>query len=141
MASKDWIEFVSPMYSEFDSDTRQTTNDGEFEFQLQIWSSLYPEYRIRSHSEAYYSLKKCSGIKSNAVHNFDIDGIEYRRVKLIIGIGTGRILEAGFSGSSTRAGEFCIVFLNITAMEGLMQDNGCKIKKAHLHIYNLILII
>jgi hypothetical protein len=43
------------------------------------------------------------------VHNFDIDGIEYRRDKFIIGIDTERVLEAGFSGLSTRAGDLMTV--------------------------------
>ena len=42
VASKDWNEFYSPMYSEFDNDPTISRNDGEFEMQLQIGSSLYP---------------------------------------------------------------------------------------------------
>ena len=30
---------------------------GEFEFQLQLGSKLFPEYPIRSHNEAYYQLE------------------------------------------------------------------------------------
>ena len=45
------------------------------------------------------------------VHNFDIDAIEYRTEKLIIGIDTERVLEAGFSGLSTRAGDLMTVML------------------------------
>ena len=97
---------------------KRTNNNGEFEFQLQIGSSLYPEYRIRSASEAYYNLKKCLGIRSNAVHNFDIDGIEYRRDKFIIGIDTEKILEAGFSGLSTRAGDLCTVLFKYNSDGG-----------------------
>ena len=32
IGSKDLNEFVGPMHSEFDSDTQQTNNDGEFEY-------------------------------------------------------------------------------------------------------------
>ena len=99
------------MYPEFDSDTKRTTNNGEFEFQLQIGSALYPEYRIRSHSEAYYNLKKCLGIGSNAVNNFDIDGIEYRTDKLICAVCCEKILEAAFYGVSTRSGDLMTVML------------------------------
>ena len=46
--------------------------NGEFEYQLQIGSKLYPEYPIRSHNEAFYQLKKAFGVQASAVHNFDI---------------------------------------------------------------------
>ena len=108
-ATKEWNSFYSPMFNEFDAGLKETNPEGEFEMQLQIGSSLYPEYRIRSHAEAYYNLKKTLGIRSNVVHNFDIDGIEYRRDKFIIGIDTERVLEAGFSGLSTRAGDLMTV--------------------------------
>jgi hypothetical protein len=108
-ATKEWNTFYSPMSDEFDTGIKQTNPQGEFEMQLQIGSSLYPEYRIRSHAEAYYNLKKTLGIRSNAVHNFDITGIEYRIDKFIMGIDTERVLEAGFSGLSTRAGDLMTV--------------------------------
>jgi len=107
--TKEWNSFYSPMFNEFDTGLKATTPEGEFEMQLQIGSSLYPEYRIRSHAEAYYNLKKTLGIRSNVVHNFDISGIEYRIDKFIIGIDTERVLEAGFSGLSTRAGDLMTV--------------------------------
>jgi hypothetical protein len=49
------------------------------------------------------------------VHNFDIDGIEYRRDKFTIGIDTERVLEAGFSGLSTRAGDLMTVMFKYNA--------------------------
>ncbi|MFM7989482.1 MAG: hypothetical protein ACKPKO_60230, partial [Candidatus Fonsibacter sp.] len=94
--SKEWNDLYSPIFEEFNNLTSKQKNvQGEIEMQLQIGSSLYPEYRIRSHSETYYNLKKTLGIRSNVVHNFDISGIEYRRDKFIIGIDTERVLEAG----------------------------------------------
>jgi hypothetical protein len=118
--SKDWNTFYSPMFNEFDADAKINSTNGEFEMQLQIGSSLYPEYRIRSHAEAYYNLKKTLGIRSNVVHNFNIDGIEYRRDKFIIGIDTERVLEAGFSGLSTRAGDLMTVMFKYNS-EGVDQ--------------------
>ena len=60
--SKEWNSFYSPMFDEFDAVLKTTTPEGEFEMQLQTGSSLYPEYRIRSHAEAYYNLKKPEGL-------------------------------------------------------------------------------
>jgi len=74
--SKEWNTFYSPMFNEFDADAKINSTNGEFEMQLQIGSSLYPEYRIRSHAEPYYNLKTTLGIRSNVVHNLNIDGME-----------------------------------------------------------------
>jgi hypothetical protein len=83
--------------------------DGEFEFQLQIGSKLFPEYPIRSHNEAYYQLKKTLGVQSSALHNFDISAMEYRSNKLIIGTDCEKVLDAGFTGINTRAGDLMTV--------------------------------
>jgi hypothetical protein len=105
--------------------------------QIQIGSSLYPEYRIRSHAEAYYNLRRTLGIRSNVVHNFDIDGIEYRRDKFIIGIDTERVLEAGFSGISTRAGDLMTVMFKYNS-EGADQRRFADRMHIVLHADQII---
>ena len=66
---------------------------------------MYSEYPIRSHAEAYYQLRKTLGVQSSNVHNFDITGDDYRNNKFILAIDFERVLEAGFSGMNTRAGD------------------------------------
>ena len=78
---------------------------GEIEFSLQLGAKNYPEQPIRSHSEAFYNLKKCLGIQSSAVHSFNITGQEYRRRTFIICIDTETILQASFTGRNTRSGD------------------------------------
>jgi hypothetical protein len=105
---KFWNHFFSPM--QFDNkDGLVHNSDGEFEFQLQIGSKLYPEYPIRSHNEAYYQLAKCLGVQSSAVHNFDITAREYRSTKFILGTDCEKVLDAGFTGINTRAGDLMTV--------------------------------
>ena len=118
VGSKVWNEFFSPMYGEFDRTPKVHTLAGEFEFQLQIGSYLFPEYRIRSHAEAFYNLQKTLGIRSNSMHNFNVSGDEYRRDKLILGIDTEKILEAGFSGLSTRSGDLMTVLFKYNSDGG-----------------------
>lgn len=118
VGSKVWNEFFSPMFADFDNDPRVHNLLGDFEFQLQIGSFLFPEYRIRSHAEAFYNLQKTLGIRSNSMHNFDISGDEYRRDKLILGIDTEKILEAGFSGLSTRSGDLMTVLFKYNSDGG-----------------------
>ena len=57
-------------------------------FQLQIGSKLFPEYPIKTHAEAFYSLRKALGIQATNLHSIDMDGTEYRSNKFIIGIDT-----------------------------------------------------
>ena len=78
--------------------------EGEVEIQAQIGSKMVPEQPVRSHAEAFYSLKKCLGIQSSALHSFNITGQEFRRLKFILGLDTEKILSASFSGENTRQG-------------------------------------
>jgi hypothetical protein len=105
---KPWNTFHSPMRTENKS-TLAHTAAGEFEFQLQIGSKLFPEYPIRSHNEAYYQLAKCLGVQASALHNFDISAREYRSNKLILGTDCEKVLDAGFTGLNTRAGDLMTV--------------------------------
>ena len=54
---------------------------------------------------ATFQLRKTRGHQSSSLHNFDIDSHEYRNNKMIIGIDCERVLEAGFTGLNTRAGD------------------------------------
>ena len=64
-ARKSFNDFYSPMndYSMAASLTNgKYWQPGEFDFQMQIGSKKFPETEIRSHSEAFYQLKKCLGM-------------------------------------------------------------------------------
>jgi len=69
---------------------------------MQIGSKLFPEYPIRSHSEAFYSLRKSLGLQANNLHSIDIDGNEYRNNKFIVGFDTEKLLGLAFTGTNTR---------------------------------------
>ena len=102
---KPWNDFYSPMHLYTGGEHNQYNQNGEFEMQLQLGSKLYPEYPVRSHQEMYYQLRKCLGHQSSSLHSFDIDSHEYRNYKFIMGIDMERVLEAGFTGMNTRAGD------------------------------------
>ena len=70
--------------------------------QVQIGSKLFPEYPIKSHSEAFYSLRKALGIHANNLHSIDIDGNSYRNNKFIVGFDTEKLLGLSFTGMNTR---------------------------------------
>ena len=111
LTRKSWNTFHSPMRSDNIVTTTGVNHraGGEFEYQLQIGSKLFPEYPIRSHNEAFYQLAKTLGVQASAVHNFDINAREYRFNKLILGTDCEKVLDAGFTGLNTRAGDLMTV--------------------------------
>jgi hypothetical protein len=100
--NKFWNNFWSPNAGTFL--TPWTTHTGEkfSHFQLQIGSKLFPEYPIKTHCEAFYSLRKALGIQANNLHSIDIDGNDYRNNKFIVGIDTEKLLGLSFTGMNTR---------------------------------------
>jgi len=78
---------------------------GEFEFQLQLGSKLYPEYPIKSHAEGFYQLRKTLGAQDNKYRSVNITSAEYQDSKFVLAIDTEKVLEAGFTGQNTRAGD------------------------------------
>ena len=115
---KFWNDFFSPMSVHDREGFFKHVQEAEFEFQLQIGSKLFPEYPIRSHAEAYYQLKKTLGVQASAVHNFDISATEYRDHKFVIGTDCERVLDAGFTGINTRAGDLMTVKFKYNARGG-----------------------
>ena len=102
---KSWNSFYSPMNADNEGELNVYDQNREIaDFQVQVGSKLFPEYPIRSHAEAYYQLRKTLGHHDQ--HNsFDITQAEYRCRKFILGIDMEKVLEAGYTGINTRAGD------------------------------------
>jgi len=98
---KSWNDFYSPMH-EYKLDYQSR---GEFQAQVQLGSKLYPEYPIGSHQEAFYQLRKTLGVQSSNLHSIDIESKEYYDNKFIMAFDFERVIEAGFTGMNTRAGD------------------------------------
>ena len=108
-SKKYWCDFFSPASDNNKGGKLSIDPNDEFEFQLQVGSKLFPEYPVRSHSEAYYQLRKTLGMQSSSVHSFDISPVEYRDNKFVIGIDCEKVLEAGWTGLNTRSGDLMTV--------------------------------
>ena len=81
----------------------------ELEFQMQVGSKLFPEYPIRSISEAFSQLKKSVGILGSNFHSVSITPMQYRNDHFVIGIDTEKALGASYTGINTRAGDLLSV--------------------------------
>ena len=77
-------------------------SDYEIEYQIQIGSKLFPEYPVKSISEAFAQLKKTLGIIGSNFHSTSVSPLQYRTDHFIIGTDTEKTLQAGFTGSDTR---------------------------------------
>jgi hypothetical protein len=85
------------------------TASNELEWQIQIGSRLFPEYSCRSVSESYYQLLKCVGTLDSAYMDIDISAQNYRNLKFVIGLDLEKVLQAGFTGINTKAGDLLTV--------------------------------
>ena len=118
------------------SHTHTHTPAGEFEYQLQIGSKLFPEYPIRSHNEAFYQLAKTLGVQASAVHNFDINAREYRFNKLILGTDCEKVLDAGFTGLNTRAGDLMTVKFDMNKTVDTADLTARKPDRIHIVLHS-----
>jgi hypothetical protein len=101
-----WNDFYHPAW-----DDPLLASNKEVEIQLQIGSKYFPEYPIKSLSEAFYQLRKTLGITGSSWHGIDIKEREYKNCKFIVGIDTEKMLDAGFTGLNTKAGDLMTVRL------------------------------
>ena len=85
----------------------------ELEFEMQIGSKKFPEYPIRSVSEAFYQLRKALGYHDvNA--QMDISGTEFRSSKFVVAIDTEKVLGSSFSGYNSKSGDLLTLKLKPT---------------------------
>jgi hypothetical protein len=104
---KEFNNFWHPMTTE---STSGDYNKGkEVELHVQIGSKLYPEYPMRSVSETFSQLRKTMGIHQSPFHSLDVTGPQYRSYKFIASVDTEKVLEAGFTGLNTRAGDLMTI--------------------------------
>ena len=64
---------------------------------------------MMSASETMYQLKKALGIHGSAFHSISPTYKQYICDHFIVGFDTEQILEAGFSGLNTRAGDLMVI--------------------------------
>jgi hypothetical protein len=102
--ARDWNYMYHPLAQSAYWDPNQ-----EMELQIQVGSKLFPEYACKTTREAYAQLKKCMGIQGSTWHAFNITEAEYRKSKFIFGIDTEKMLQAGFTGLNTKAGDLMTI--------------------------------
>ena len=114
---KEWLDFVHPMENAGNAAGINLKYDKgyELEFQMQIGSKLFPEYPIRSLSEAFSQLKKSVGILGSNFHSVSISPTQYRNDHFVIGCDTEKATSVGWTGINTRAGD--LLSVRVKAMD------------------------
>ena len=98
----------------------------ELDIQVQVGSKLFPEYPIRSVSEAFSQLRKTVGIHMTPFHSVDITPTHYRDKKFICAIDTEKVLDAGFSGLNTRSGDLMTIKVKPVDTAGMALTKATK---------------
>ena len=73
------------------------------------WVQNVPRVSRKVSSGDILSAKKSLGTHGSAFHSVAISPIQYRNDHFIIRVDTERILEAGFTGLNTRAGDLVLI--------------------------------
>ena len=71
-----------------------------------------------------YSLRKSIGIQANNLHSIDIEGVDYRNNKLIVGVDTEKLLGLSFTGMNTRNN---LTTLHLKTLTGINQADRMHI--------------
>ena len=77
----------------------------EIEWQIQIANKMFPEYPCRSQAQSFYELRKALGIASSPFHSISITPRQYINDHFICAVDTEKIIEAGFTGLNSKAGD------------------------------------
>ena len=84
----------------------------ELEFQIQLGPKLYPEYPVKSLSEAFCILKQTLNLPDWGLHSVGIDNKQYRSNKFIFAMSFEKVPEASWTGTNTKTGQILLIKLN-----------------------------
>ena len=102
---KEWSRMYHPMVNV----AGQAYDPGyELEYQIQLGAKLYPEYPVRSLSEAFAQLRKTVGLNYGH-HAVDLNAHQYRNNKFIVAVDMEKISEMGFTGENTMNGQLLVI--------------------------------
>ena len=85
--------------------------DKELEFQIQLGGKLYPEYPVKSVSEAFCILKQTLNLPDWGLHSVGIDYKLYTSNKFIFAMSFETMPEASWSGVNTKTGQILLIKL------------------------------
>ena len=85
--------------------------DKELEFQIQLGPKLYPEYPVKSVSEAFCILKQTLNLPDYSLHSVGIDFDQFTSNKFIFAMSFEKMPQASWSGTNTMTGQILLIKL------------------------------
>jgi hypothetical protein len=90
---------------------RTYNNTNELWYQIQLGSKLYPEYMVKSNSEAWYHLSKTLKHQNTKEHGLEIPSHADYNHEFIIGQCLEKVEGASFTGINTKMGDLLTIKL------------------------------
>ena len=121
--------------------------DYELEFQIQLGGKLYPEYPVKSISEAFCILKQTLNLPDWGLHRVGIDYGQYRSDKFIFAMSFEQVPESSWTGTNTKSGQILLIKLNAvntgtisniasTMFITLMTENILEVRDVGCSVYD-----
>jgi len=119
----------------------------ELEFQIQLGAKLYPEYPVKSLSEAFCILKQTLNLPDWGLHSVGIDYGQYKSNKFIYAMSFEKVPESSWTGTNTKTGQILLIKLNAvntgtvtniasTMFISLMTENILEIRDVGVSVYD-----
>ena len=137
------IKFYHPMET---NNAIKFNPEKELEFQIQLGGKLYPEYPVKSISEAFCILKQTLNLPDWGLHSVGVDYHQYTSSKFIFGMSFEKMPEASWTGTNTETGQILLIKLSSvnptsvpeiasTMFITLMSENILEIRDVACSVY------
>ena len=104
---REWRVFHHPSATDVDAAYNPLY---ELEYQVQVGSKQFPEYRVTYLAESWAMLtKSIREVNGSDFHGIGITPAEYRRNKFIVSVNTSKMTSMGFTGLNTRSGDLMTI--------------------------------
>ena len=92
------------------------------EFQIQLGGKLFPEYPVKSVSEAFCILKQTLNLPDWGLHSVGIDYRQYTSNKFIFAMSFEKMPEASWSGTNTKTEQILLIKLAVVNTASIPDD-------------------
>ena len=96
--------------------------DKELEFQIQLGGKLYPEYPVKSVSEAFCILKQMLNLPDWGLHSVGIDYKQHTSNKFMFAMSFEKMPEASWTGTNTKTGQILLIKLAAVNTKSIPDD-------------------
>ena len=108
-ADKEFCRFYHPHQNHIPLDAGIYDKDKDLEFQIQVFSKLYPEYPCNSITQCFYHLRKALNLPMFHQRSMNINFKQYRDRQFIFAFSFEKVPDSSYTGVNTRAGQHMLL--------------------------------